>query len=366
MTNPFSELGLPAAVVNAVAAMGYASPTPVQQQAIPALLAGRDVLAAAQTGTGKTAAFALPIIARMLAAPKKREPKKVRALVLVPTRELAAQIDENIRAYCAETALNTVLIFGGVNIRPQTEALARGCDFLVATPGRLLDHAGQLNVDLSEVQFLVLDEADRMLDMGFIHDIKRVLKLIPAKRQTLMFSATFSSEIRALADSYLTDPVSVEIAKNRSDANFLGLEVYLDGVVKILKRIKEMELSNLKVMRFNAVDVLNNLVEDESIDGFHIFFPDPWMKKKHHKRRLMQPSFINLLVSKLKKGGYIYFVTDWVEYADEVLSYFSQTESLYNPYRGFAPHIQWRPETKFERKGIEKEHEVRELWVEKR
>ncbi len=159
---------------------------------------------------------------------------------------------------------------------------------------------------------------------------------------------------------------TVEIAKNRSDANFLGLEVYLDGVVKILKRIKEMDLSNLKVMRFNAVDVLNNLVEDESIDGFHIFFPDPWMKKKHHKRRLMQPSFINLLVSKLKKGGYIYFVTDWVEYADEVLSYFSQNESLYNPYRGFAPHIQWRPETKFERKGIEKEHEVRELWVEKR
>ena len=125
---------------------------------------------------------------------------------------------------------------------------------------------------------------------------------------------------------------TVEIAKNRSDANFLGLEVYLDGVVKILKRIKEMDLSNLKVMRFNAVDVLNNLVEDESIDGFHIFFPDPWMKKKHHKRRLMQPSFINLLVSKLKKGGYIYFVTDWVEYADEVLSYFSQNESLYNPY----------------------------------
>ena len=243
MTNPFSELGLPAAVGNAVAAMGYASPTPVQQQAIPALLAGRDVLAAAQTGTGKTAAFALPIIARMLAAPKKREPKKVRALVLAPTRELAAQIDENIRAYCAETALNTVLIFGGVNIRPQTEALARGCDFLVATPGRLLDHAGQLNVDLSEVQFLVLDEADRMLDMGFIHDIKRVLKLIPVKRQTLMFSATFSTQIRALADSYLTDPVSVEIAKNK-ESSLIAQEAWSIGKKRKRELLRDLIVDN--------------------------------------------------------------------------------------------------------------------------
>lgn len=139
----------------------------------------------------------------------------MRALVLAPTRELAAQIDENIRAYCAQTELNTVLIFGGVNIRPQTEALLKGCDFLIATPGRLLDHAGQLNVDLSEVEFLILDEADRMLDMGFIHDIRRIVKLLPAKRQTLMFSATFSTEIRELADSYLNNPVSVEIAKTK-------------------------------------------------------------------------------------------------------------------------------------------------------
>ena len=218
VTSPFTLLGLPEPVVRAVEKLGYATPTPVQQQAIPALLAGRDVLAAAQTGTGKTAAFALPVIAKMLAQPKPRSPKKVRALVLAPTRELAAQIDENIRAYCAETRLATVLIFGGVNIRPQTEALSRGCDFLIATPGRLLDHAGQLNVDLSEVEFLVLDEADRMLDMGFIHDIARVLKLLPAKRQTLMFSATFSTEIRRLADSYLNDPVNVEIARNKESA----------------------------------------------------------------------------------------------------------------------------------------------------
>ena len=218
MTNLFSALGLPEAVVSAVAAIGYAKPTPVQQQAIPALLAGRDVLAAAQTGTGKTAAFALPLIAKMLSAPKTRAPKKVRALVLAPTRELAAQIDENIRAYCSRTDLKTVLVFGGVNIRPQTQALAEGCDFLVATPGRLLDHAGQLNVDLSSVEFLVLDEADRMLDMGFIHDIARILRLIPQRRQTLMFSATFSPEIRRLADSYLHDPVCVEIAKNKESS----------------------------------------------------------------------------------------------------------------------------------------------------
>ena len=217
MTNLFSELGLPKAVVDAVTDLGYITPTPVQQQAIPALLSGRDVLAAAQTGTGKTAAFALPVISKMLAAPKARAAKKVRALVLAPTRELAAQIDENIRAYCAQTELNTVLIFGGVNIRPQTEALLKGCDFLIATPGRLLDHAGQLNVDLSEVEFLILDEADRMLDMGFIHDIRRIVKLISAKRQTLMFSATFSAEIRELADSYLNNPVSVEIAKNKEN-----------------------------------------------------------------------------------------------------------------------------------------------------
>lgn len=215
MTHPFAALGLPEPVVRAVEAIGYSAPTPIQSRAIPALLEGRDVLAAAQTGTGKTAAFALPMIAKMLASPKARCPKTVRALVLAPTRELAAQIDENIRAYCANTNLTTALVFGGVNIRPQTEALARGCDFLIATPGRLLDHAGQQNVELSEIDFFVLDEADRMLDMGFIHDIKKVLRLIPAKRQTLLFSATFNDEIRALAASFLTDPVSVEIARNK-------------------------------------------------------------------------------------------------------------------------------------------------------
>lgn len=215
MTNPFSALGLPKPVVDAVTAMGYTALTPVQQKAIPALLDNKDVLAAAQTGTGKTAAFALPVITKMLSAPKKMAPKHVRALILAPTRELAAQIDENIRAYCANTQLTSALIFGGVNIRPQTEALSKGADFLVATPGRLLDHIGQKNVDLSEIEFFVLDEADRMLDMGFIHDIRKVLRFIPEKRQTLLFSATFSDEIKDLAKSFLTDPVEIEIARNK-------------------------------------------------------------------------------------------------------------------------------------------------------
>ena len=172
--------------------MGYTTPTPVQIQAIPALLQGRDILAAAQTGTGKTAAFGLPLITRMLNSPRQRSAKSVRALILAPTRELAAQIDENIRAYASGTSLKSTLVFGGVNINPQTAELQSGTDFLVATPGRLLDHAGQKNVDLSGVEFLVLDEADRMLDMGFIHDIMKILKSVPAVRQTLLFSATFS------------------------------------------------------------------------------------------------------------------------------------------------------------------------------
>lgn len=159
---------------------------------------------------------------------------------------------------------------------------------------------------------------------------------------------------------------TLEIARNRDAYNYLGLEVYLDGVIKLLKRLNDASLSNLKVMRFNAVDVLEHMISDGSIAGFHIFFPDPWMKKKHHKRRLMNPDFINLLIDKLDRGGYIYFVTDWVEYADEVLSLFNENERIENPHKGFAPHIQWRLNTKFEMKGLEKNHEVRELWVEKK
>ena len=207
----------------------------------------------------------------MLAAPKARAAKKVRALVLAPTRELAAQIDENIRAYCAQTELNTVLIFGGVNIRPQTEALLKGCDFLIATPGRLLDHAGQLNVDLSEVEFLILDEADRMLDMGFIHDIRRIVKLLSAKRQTLMFSATFSAEIRELADSYLNNPVSVEIAKNK-ESTLISQEAW--SIAKKRKR-----------------ELLRDLIVDNQWDQVLVF-----TRMKHTANRL---------ASQLEKDGIV-------------------------------------------------------------
>ncbi|MCF0253335.1 MAG: DEAD/DEAH box helicase, partial [Duodenibacillus sp.] len=216
--NAFAKLGLPAGIVQTVTALGYLQPTPVQVQAIPALLAGRDLLAAAQTGTGKTAAFGLPLIARLLATLQARPARTVRALVLAPTRELAAQIAEALAAYSKGTALRCALVFGGVNIRPQIEALAQGVDILVATPGRLLDHAGQKTVDLSRVEALVLDEADRMLDMGFIHDIKKVLRLVPAQRMTSLFSATFPDEIIRLARELLTDPVTVEIARNKEVA----------------------------------------------------------------------------------------------------------------------------------------------------
>ena len=233
MTTSFSQLGLAQPVLKAIEALNYAEPTPIQQKAIPELLAGRDVLAAAQTGTGKTAAFALPVITRMLEHPKPRAAKRVRALILAPTRELAAQIDENIRAYAAGTSLSSALVFGGVNIKPQTEALAAGADFLVATPGRLLDHLGQQNVELDAVEFFVLDEADRMLDMGFIHDIKKIVKRLPVKRQTLMFSATFNDEIRALAQSFLHSPAEVEIARNKENT-LIDQEVWL--VAKKRKR----------------------------------------------------------------------------------------------------------------------------------
>ena len=223
--------------------MGYETPTPVQVKAIPELLRGRDVLAAAQTGTGKTAAFSLPIITKMLAVPKKRTAKHVRALILAPTRELAAQIDENLRAYCVNTKLTTALVFGGVGINPQTQALARGVDFLVATPGRLLDHLGQKNVTLENVEFLVLDEADRMLDMGFIHDIRRILRFLPEKRQTLLFSATFSDEIRDLADSFLTDPVNIEIARNK-EAAIIEQEAYTIAKKRKRELLRDLIVDN--------------------------------------------------------------------------------------------------------------------------
>ncbi|MGQ0586036.1 MAG: DEAD/DEAH box helicase, partial [Gammaproteobacteria bacterium] len=191
-------------------------PTPIQARAVPEILAGRDLLAAAQTGTGKTAAFTLPLLQRLSAQPAQGH-RRIRVLVLVPTRELAAQVNESVRTYGRHLPkITTALIFGGVSFNPQADHLRRGVDIVVATPGRLLDHAQQRTIDLSQVEVLVLDEADRMLDMGFIHDIRRVLKLLPHKRQNLMFSATFSEDIRQLAHGILRDPVTIDIAPRNS------------------------------------------------------------------------------------------------------------------------------------------------------
>jgi ATP-dependent RNA helicase RhlE len=212
----FSALGLSAELLRAVSAQGYTTPTPIQVQAIPAILDRRDVLAGAQTGTGKTAAFTLPML--QLLAQSGARPRLPRALVLTPTRELAAQVGESVRTYGQHLPLRSIQIFGGVGMAPQVAALRRGVDVVVATPGRLLDHVGQGNLDLSGIEFLVLDEADRMLDMGFIHDIKRVLRLLPKERQNLLFSATYSKEIEQLAQGLLRDPKRIDVAPRNTAA----------------------------------------------------------------------------------------------------------------------------------------------------
>ena len=208
----FSELGLSAPILGALAAEGYAAPTPIQFQAIPPVLGGRDLCGIAQTGTGKTAAFALPILQRLAAVKQRALPRTCRALVLGPTRELASQIAASFRAYGAGLPLSTAVVFGGVPIGPQRQKLARGVDILVATPGRLLDLIDTRSLTLSSVQVLVLDEADRMLDLGFIHALNRIVKLVPRQRQTLLFSATMPRPIAALAEDYLDDPVKVVVA----------------------------------------------------------------------------------------------------------------------------------------------------------
>jgi len=215
LSSGFSSLGLSEPLLRAVEAAGYTTPTPIQAQAIPPLLDGRDVLGCAQTGTGKTAAFTLPVLQHIAAHPpapgRRSGPRPVRALVLTPTRELAAQIDESVATYGRYLSVSHTVLFGGVKQGPQVQRLRRGVDVLVATPGRLLDLVGQGYVDLSSVEFFVLDEADRMLDMGFIHDVRRVLKVLPPRRQNLLFSATMPSSIVRLAGSFLSAPVRVEV-----------------------------------------------------------------------------------------------------------------------------------------------------------
>jgi len=224
----FANLGLSDVLVRAVADAGYTQPTAIQSQAIPVVLSGADLLAGAQTGTGKTAAFVLPIL-QMLDAPSigpGHGARKVRGLILTPTRELAAQVEESVRTYGRHSKVSSCTVFGGVSINPQIDRLRRGVDVLVATPGRLLDHCAQRTVDLSQVQILVLDEADRMLDMGFLPDIKRILAILPKRRQNLLFSATFSDPIRALADSLLNAPKHIQVTPRNSTVDAVTQTVH--------------------------------------------------------------------------------------------------------------------------------------------
>jgi ATP-dependent RNA helicase RhlE len=224
----FDQLGLSAELLRAVQELGYVTPTPIQQRAIPSVFEGRDLLAAAQTGTGKTAAFALPLLQRMSEeVPNPRGPRAPRLLVLVPTRELAAQVGQSFDDFGRHLNQRTLLVFGGVSARPQIDALRQGVDIVVATPGRLLDHINERVVDLSKVRRLVLDEADRMLDMGFIRDIRRVLAVLPKQRQNLLFSATFSDEIRTLANGLLHNPLTVEVAARNAPAELIEHRVHL-------------------------------------------------------------------------------------------------------------------------------------------
>jgi len=247
----FDSLGLSAELLRAVSDQGYSEPTPVQRQAIPVILEGRDILAGAQTGTGKTAGFTLPLLQLLSTRPQQHQGRRpVRALVLTPTRELAAQVEESVTTYGRHLPLTSAVIFGGVKINPQIQVLRRGVDILVATPGRLLDHVSQKTLDLSAVEILVLDEADRMLDMGFIRDIRRILGLLPKQRQNLLFSATYSDDIRKLADSLLDSPALIEVARRNTPAERVS------QVVHPVDRERKRELLSFMVGSQNWRQVL--------------------------------------------------------------------------------------------------------------
>jgi ATP-dependent RNA helicase RhlE len=238
----FKNLGLSAELLRAIHDQGYTDPTPIQSKAIPTILAGKDIMAAAQTGTGKTAGFTLPLLQQLINNPLSGGQRPIRALVLTPTRELAAQVGDSVEKYGAHTGLRSAVIFGGVKINPQIEKLSRGVDILVATPGRLLDHASQQTVDLSRLEILVLDEADRMLDMGFIHDIRKVLALLPLNtaRQNLLFSATFSRDIKNLANRLLDHPEMIEVARRNTTAERIKQTIH-----PVDKRRKREMLSHM-------------------------------------------------------------------------------------------------------------------------
>src|SRR5690349_20189141 len=254
MSDSFSSLGLAEPLKRAVADMGYEQMTPIQAQAIPVVLTGRDVMGAAQTGTGKTAAFSLPLLQRLLkhenaSTSPARHP--VRALVLLPTRELADQVAQQVKLYAKHTQLRSAVVFGGIDMKPQTAELKRGVEILVATPGRLLDHIEAKNCVLNQVEYVVLDEADRMLDIGFLPDLQRILSYLPKQRQTLLFSATFSPEIKRLAQSYLQDPVTVEVARPNATASNIEQHFYSvstdDKRRAVLKLLKERQIAQALV-----------------------------------------------------------------------------------------------------------------------
>jgi len=222
----FNNLGLSEPILRAISDQGYTTPTPIQKQAIPVVLSKKDVLAGAQTGTGKTAGFTLPLLQLLSDAPQQKGKRKVKALILTPTRELAAQVADNVHAYGKYLPFKSTVIFGGVGSNPQIQQLKQGIDIVIATPGRLLDLQSQGYIDFSAIEFFVLDEADRMLDMGFIHDIKKVLKLLPKKRQNLLFSATFSNEIKTLADKLLNKPELIEVARRNTSSESVTQHIY--------------------------------------------------------------------------------------------------------------------------------------------
>jgi ATP-dependent RNA helicase RhlE len=266
----FQSLGLMAELLRAVSDEGYTTPTPIQQQAIPPILEGRDIFASAQTGTGKTAGFTLPLLQRLSATRRSKEGRAPRALILVPTRELAVQVSESVNTYGKYLPLKPAVVYGGVSMGPQTQALRRGVDIVVATPGRLLDHVAQKTVDLGQIEILVLDECDRMLDMGFIHDIRKILAKLPSSRQTLMFSATFSPVIRQLASTLLDDPVQIEVAPRNTAAE------QVEQVVHPVDRDRKRELLSYLIGFNNWKQVLvftrtkhgaNRLAEQLSKDG---------------------------------------------------------------------------------------------------
>ena len=244
----FKELDLLEPILNALEIKGYSTPTPIQEQAIPIILSGSDIMGCAQTGTGKTAAFAIPILQNLYKTQKNEGRRKIRSLILTPTRELAIQIEENIKDYGSNLNLRHAVIFGGVNQTSQINRLKSGIDILVATPGRLLDLQQQGYIDLRSLEVFVLDEADRMLDMGFIHDVKKVLKLIPAKRQTLFFPATMPKEIKTLASTMLTNPKQVVVTPVSSTAEKIEQELY--HVVTAKKKDLLLHILSEKTINF--------------------------------------------------------------------------------------------------------------------